>query len=144
MNLHRMHWRICGFSLVEVVLAMGIVSFVANDTSKRSRDETFAAQLAANEFERIRSLSAANFPQSDDYEPRYFDSALVEVGADDEQAVYRFALSIVPAPSPAAADRIFNAEVAYPARAPVANRNIVRSTTLMNIPGPTPTPPPVP
>ena len=47
-----------GFSLVEVVLAIGIVSFavlstfgllsVATDTNKRARDEQSAAQLVEN------------------------------------------------------------------------------------------------
>jgi len=34
----------------------------------------------------------------------------------------------------APADRIFNAEVHYPANAPAANQNIVRFTALMNLP----------
>lgn len=133
----------CAFSLVEVVLAMGIVSFsvlatvgllsVATDTNRRSRDETFAAQLAANEFERMRSLSAANFPTST-YNTRYFDSNLKEVGSGDITAVYEFGVTISPAPSPAPADLIFNAEVRYPAKAP--NQNKVLFTTLMNIPKP--------
>ena len=78
------------FSLVEVVLAIGIVSFsvlatvgllsVASDTNKRSRDEGNAARLAANEFERLRSLGTPNFPSAD--YSRYYDSDLKEVATD--------------------------------------------------------------
>lgn len=131
-----------GFSLVEVVVAMGIVSFsvlatvgllsVANDTNRRSREETFAAQLAANEFERLRSLSASNFPTGE-YPPRFYDADLVEVG-DDDRAIYKFALVIEPLTQPGGADFVFNVEVRYPARAPEANQNVVRFTTLMNKP----------
>jgi type II secretory pathway pseudopilin PulG len=132
-----------GFSLVEVVVALGIVSFsvlatvgllsVANDTNRRSRDETFAAQLAANEFARLRSLSAANFPTGT-YNPRYFTADLAEVGANDTKAVYKFGLTIVPMAAPAAAEFVFNADVSYPALAPTANQTVVRFTTLMNRP----------
>ena len=78
-----------GFSLVEVVLAMGIVSFcvlatfgllsIGNDTNRRSRDEMIAAQLAENEFSRIRALSVANFPVNG-YVSRYFDGNLRDLG----------------------------------------------------------------
>src|SRR5438132_68557 len=84
-----------GFSLIEVVLSIGVVSFavlasfgllsVANGTSKNARDEGLAARLAANEFDRIRSLSSANFPNV--YDTRYFDSRLVDLGTDRVTAV---------------------------------------------------------
>ncbi len=134
------------FSLVEVVLAMGIVSFsvlatvgllsVANDTNRRSREETFSAQLAANEFERIRSLSAANFPTST-YTPRFFDANLADLGTNNSaNAVYQFAITIVPLNPPTPADYVFNAEIRYPANAPAANQNVALFTTLMNAPQP--------
>lgn len=137
------------FSLVEVVLAVGMVSFsvlatigllsVANDTNRRSRDETSAARLASNEFERIRSLQST-FPQSN-YTSRYFDSDLAEVQADDSKAVYRLEIAITaPSPSPGPADLIFNATVAYPVTAPSPTQ--IRFTTLMNIPPATPSPTP--
>src|SRR3954454_8572837 len=76
------------FSLIEVVAAIGIVSFavlatfgllsVANDTSRNARDEGLAARLAANEFARIRSLGAGNFPHK--YDTRFFDETLNDVG----------------------------------------------------------------
>lgn len=132
-----------GFTLVEVVLAMGIVSFsvlatvgllsVAGDTNRRARDEAFSAQLANNEFERIRSLSSANFPTTE-YIPRYFDANLAEVSADSPQAVYKFVINIVPLTPPTPADYVFNAEVSYPAAAP--HPTVVRFTTLMNLPKP--------
>src|SRR6476660_1944370 len=82
-----------GFSLVEVVLAIGVVSFavlatigllsVASDTNKRAKDEGAAARLAANEFERLRSLSASSTFWSTHpltYSTRYFDSSLNDLG----------------------------------------------------------------
>lgn len=132
-----------GFSLVEVVLALGVVSFavvatvgllsVASDTNRRARDETFAAQVAANEFARIRSLSA-NFPTSS-YTTRYYDVNLVGLGTTKTaDAVYELKIDLVTLPAPAAADMAFNAEVRYPANA--AAPNVSRFTTLMNIPKP--------
>jgi uncharacterized protein (TIGR02598 family) len=113
--------RIKGFSLVEVVLAIGIVSFsvlatvgllsVGNDTNKRARDEGFAAQIAANEFQRIRSLGANVFPTIPGSLPaRYFDGDMKEV--------------------PTAAGAAY--EVRNPPQA--ANPTIVRFTTLVTKP----------
>ncbi len=140
-----MRSRARAFSLVEVVLAMGIVSFsvlatvgllsVANDTNRRSREETFAAQLAANEFDRLRALSAVNFPAS--YNARYFDANLGDLGTNKTSAaVYQFGISIVPLSPPVPADSVFNAEVRYPANAPAASQSVYRFTTLMNTPKP--------
>ena len=138
------------FSLVEVVLAVGIVAFavlttvgllaVADETNRRSREEGFAAQLAANEFERIRTLGPTNFPAANIYNPRFFDSNLAEVSSADARAVYEMRMTIAPPPSPAPADRIFNAEVRYPAKAASPSKYLF--TTLMNIPVATPTPTP--
>src|ERR1700704_6628464 len=84
------------FSLVEVVIAMGIVSFsvlatvgllsVASNTNKNARDEGFAARLASNEFERLRSLSSSSafWPATPGtlptYSTRYYDSNLTDLG----------------------------------------------------------------
>ena len=82
--------RTRSFSLVEVVLAIGIVGFsvlatvallsVGNDANKRARDEGFAAQIAANEFARLRSLSAVTFPSPipATLPPQFFDSDMKE------------------------------------------------------------------
>jgi uncharacterized protein (TIGR02598 family) len=132
-----------GFSLLEVVVAIGIVSFavlstfgllsVATDTNKRAQDEQSAAQLAQNEFQRIRSLSSANFPAT--YATRYYDAGLSDLGtALNGAAVYQLQIVIVTPAAPAPADRIFNAEVHYPANAAGANQNVVRFTALMNLP----------
>lgn len=132
------------FSLVEVVVAIGIVSFavlstfgllsVATDTSRRARDEQSAAQLVQNEFQRIRSLSSANFPTTT-YVTRYYDASLNDLGTTlNGTAIYQLQIAIVASAAPAPADRIFNAEVHYPANAVPANQNIVRFTTLMNLP----------
>ena len=132
-----------GFSLVEVVLALGIVSFavlstfgllsVATDTNKRARDEQSAAQLVENEFQRIRSLSSANFPAT--YATRYYDASLNDLGTTlNGAAIYQLEIAIVTPAPPAPADRIFNAKVHYPANAAAANQNVVRFTTLMNLP----------
>src|SRR3954469_4478479 len=85
------------FSLVEVVLAIGVVSFavlatfgllsVANDTSKNARDEGLAARLAANEFARMRSLGTGNPPTT--YITRYFDEQLVDRGTDKTTALHQ-------------------------------------------------------
>jgi uncharacterized protein (TIGR02598 family) len=132
-----------GFSLVEVVLAIGIVSFavlstfgllsVATDTNKRVRDEQSAAQLVENEFQRIRSLSSANFPAT--YATRYYDASLNDLGTTlNGAAIYQLEIAIVTPASPAPADRIFNAKVHYPANAVATNQNVVRFTILMNLP----------
>ena len=132
-----------GFSLVEVVVAIGIVSFavlstfgllsVATDTSKRARDEQSAAQLVQNEFQQIRSLSSANFPVT--YTTRYYDASLNDLGTIlNGAAIYQLQIAILTPAAPAPADRILNAEVHYPANAAPANQNIVRFTTLMNLP----------
>lgn len=130
------------FSLVEVVIAMGIVSFsvlatigllsVANDTSKNARDEGMAARLASNEFDRIRSLSAKTFPTA--YATRYFDSDLKDLGTSKTfAAVYAFSITFVPSPANSGtADEILNAEVACPVQA--AKPQVFRFTTLVNIP----------
>ena len=59
------------FSLVEVVLAIGIVSFsvlatvgllaVGNETNKRARDEGFAAQIAATSLSGFARLVSPPF-----------------------------------------------------------------------------------
>lgn len=132
-----------GFSLVEVTLAIGVVAFAvlstfallstATDTNKRSRDDQAAAQIAQNEFQRLRSLSSANFPSV--YVSRYYDANMTDLGtALGSSAVYRLDIAIVTPAAPAAVDRIFNAEVHYPANAAAANQNIVRFTALMNLP----------
>ena len=148
--------QVRGFSLVEVVLAMGIVSFcvlavfgllsTGNDTNRRSRDEMIAAQLAENEFSRIRALSVANFPING-YLSRYFDGNLRDLGTTlSRDATYQFRINIEPSPAPVPppASMLFNAEVRYPAQAPEANQEVVRFTTLMTVPRPTPTPTPAP
>jgi uncharacterized protein (TIGR02598 family) len=144
-----------GFSLVEVVVAIGVVSFcvlatvgllsVASDTNKRAKDEGAASRLAANEFERLRSLSAASAfwtTRPLDYASRYFDSNLTDLGtASTSAAVYQLRISFIEAPSvaipnstPPPADVVVNAEVRYPAQAPAANQSFYRFTTLMNLP----------
>ncbi|MEY2561463.1 MAG: hypothetical protein QOG51_1878 [Verrucomicrobiota bacterium] len=151
------------FSLVEVVLAIGIVSFsvlatvgllsVASDTNRRSKEEGAASRLAANEFERLSSLTAvssfwATRPLI--YATRYYDVNLTDLGTDRSTAltngaVYQFELAFIEAPSPAnptasptpppgTADVVANAEVRYPAQAPTANQSVFRFTTLMNSP----------
>ena len=133
------------FTLVEVVLALGIVSFsvlavvgllsIANETNRRAREEAFAARLASNEFERLRSLSAINFPTS--AYSHFYDANLADLGtALTPAAIYELAIDLVTPPAPAPADEIINAEVRYPANAPSANQTKVRYTTLMNVPRP--------
>jgi uncharacterized protein (TIGR02598 family) len=131
------------FSLVEVVVAIGIVSFavlstfgllsVANDTNRRARDEQSAVQLVQNEFQRIRSLSSVNFPAT--YVTRYFDGSMNDLGTSlNAAAIFQLQITILTPADPAPADRIFNVEVHYPANAAPANQNVVRFTTLMNLP----------
>ncbi len=139
---HPAAWR--AFSLVEVVVAIGIVGFVvistfgllsvATDTNKRARDEQACAQLVQNEFQRIRSLGSANFPTTT-YVTRFYDASLNDLGtAISGNAIYQLQIAIVTPVAPSAADRIFNAEVHYPAIAAPANQKIVRFTSLMNLP----------
>ncbi len=140
-----------GFSLVEVVLAIGIVSFavlstfgllsVANDTNRRARDDQASAQLVQNEFQRIRSLSSVNFPTAS-YQPQYYDSNLTDLGSTiGPTAFYRVEMTITPYPTPTppsppavAAELIFNAEVHYPANAPTPNQTVARFTTSIYSP----------
>lgn len=134
-----------GFTLVEVVLALGIVGFsvlttvgllsVASDTNRRSRDETFAAQLAANEFEHIRALTQPNFPTpATGYPTHYFNSDLIEVPSGDPAAFYKFDVHVQALANGTPADLVFNADVLYPALAATPNK--ISFTTLMNIPKP--------
>lgn len=143
------------FSLVEVVIAIGVVGFavlatfgllsVAGDTGRNARDEQSAARVATNEFNRLRSLSVVNFPTAG-YDPRYYDVGLADLGKMKDfgptpppTAVYKVSMYLAtPSPSPGPADWIVNAEVAYPAQAP--SPTIVRFTTLMNTPVATPAP----
>ena len=139
------------FSLVETVVAIGLVSFsvlatigllsIGGDTAKRAKDEQFAARLADNEFEKIRSLSASSsfWPAGGSlpgYSSRYFDSGLSDIGTTKTaDAIYEISMSFVAAPV-GTADFVANAEVRYPANAPTANQNVYRFTTLMNVPSP--------
>lgn len=135
------------FSLVEVVLAIGVVSFsvlatigllsAGSDTSKRAKDEASAARLTASEFERLRSLSAASFSTYyPSYSAKYYDSNLTDLGtANTTNAVYQLSITFATAPT-GTADLIANAEVRYPAQAAPANQNLYRFTTLINIPPP--------
>ncbi|MBA3606916.1 MAG: hypothetical protein H0W43_00135 [Chthoniobacterales bacterium] len=144
-----------GFSLVEVVVAIGIVSFavlsvfgllsVATDTNRRSREEQSCAQLVQNEFQRIRSLSSVNFPMTT-YVTRYYDAGLNDLGTSiSGNAIYQLQIAITPHPTPFPtptptpmpagwAQMLYNAEVRYPANAPAANQKAVRFTALMNNP----------
>lgn len=134
-----------GFSLVEVVLAVGVVSFsvlatvgllsVASDTNKRAKDEASSARLAANEFERLRSLSSVTFSTYyPTYSTRYYDSNSVDLGTTKTaNAVYELHIQFSTAPT-GTADTLLDAEVRYPAQAPSANQSVSRFTTLMNIP----------
>ncbi|MGI8889936.1 MAG: hypothetical protein ACR2G0_04030 [Chthoniobacterales bacterium] len=118
-----------------VLSTFGLLS-VATDTNKRARDEQGCAQLVQNEFQRIRSLSSADPVWStSNYNPHYYDAGLNDLGTSvTSAAIYQLQLAIVTPAAPAPADRIFNAEVHYPANAPSANQKIVRFTTLINLP----------
>jgi type II secretory pathway pseudopilin PulG len=153
----------CSFSLVEVVLALGIVSIsvlatigllaVADDTNKKARDEGLVARLAANEFDRLRALSASSSfcstrPLS--YRTRYYSNSLTDLGVDRSTAlangaIYQLQISFIEAPSPGnpnpnptppsgTADVVANAEVRFPAQAAAANQTVFRFTILMNFP----------
>jgi type II secretory pathway pseudopilin PulG len=148
---------------VEVVIAIGIVSFsvlatigllaVGNDTNRKARDEGSAARLAANEFDRLNSLSSSSSfwtARPLTYSTRYYDDNLTDLGIDRPTAlangaVYQFQISFIEAPSPAnpnpsstpptgTADVVVNAEVRYPVQATAANQQVFRFTTLMNFP----------
>lgn len=149
--------------MVEVVLAIGVVSLsvlatvgllsVATDTGKKSKDEGSAARLAANEFERLGSLSSSSAFWSTRplvYATRYYDANLTDLGTDKPTAltngaVYQLQISFVegpsganPSPSPTpplgTADVVLNAEVRYPVQAATANQNVFRFTSLLNSP----------
>jgi uncharacterized protein (TIGR02598 family) len=138
------------FSLVETVVAIGLVSFsilttigllsIGSDTSKRAKDESTAARLVENEFERLRSLSeSAGFWPSHTstvptYTAKYYGSDLAELPGSTN-AIYRLDITFVAAPI-GTADFVANAELRYPANAPAANQSVYRFTTLMNIPSP--------
>lgn len=154
-----------GFSLVETVVAIGLVAFsvlatigllsIGSDTSRRAKDESSAARLAENEFEKLRSLSGASSFWSTtplNYATRYFDAGLNDLGtsrpaAISNGAVYQFQIAFVespsagnpnpsPTPPPGSADVVLNAEVRYPAGAAASNQSVYRFTTLMNFPSP--------
>jgi uncharacterized protein (TIGR02598 family) len=138
------------FSMVETVAAIGLVSFsvlatigllsIGSDTAKRAKDESTAARLVENEFERLRSLSAAaGFWPSDTssaptYSSKYYDTNLSEL-PNTTNAIYQLNITFAAAPS-GTADFVANAEVRYPASAPAANQSVYRFTALMNIPSP--------
>ncbi len=146
-----------GFSLVETVVAIGLVSFsvlatigllsIGSDTAKRAKDESTAARLAENEFERLRSLSSTSTfwpappvppasPTSPTYAPRYYDSDLSDLGTTKSAtAIYELDITFAAAP-PGTADFVANAAVRYPANAAATNQSVYRFTTLMNIPSP--------
>jgi type II secretory pathway pseudopilin PulG len=149
----RKHKAVGSFSLVEVVAAIGLVSFavlatfgllsVANDTSKNARDEGLATRLVANELARIRSLSSTNFPHT--YVTRYFDRRLVDLGTDQTTALqngamYQFSIlndsatSQFPTAPSGTGDWLVNAEVRFPVAAPAANQTVFRFTTVLNDP----------
>lgn len=132
---------VAGFSLVEVVLAIGIVAFsilatfgllsVGHDTNKKSREDVFAAQIASNEFARLRSQSSVTF--STTYPTRHYDSNGTDLGTTlTANAVYELRIAFVTTPPSGTADLLLNAEVRYPAGG--ATQSIVRFTNLMNTP----------
>jgi len=159
-RLHPSHYA---FSLVEVVLALGIVSIsvlatigllaVANNTNKTAREEGLAARLAANEFDRLNGLSASSSfwtTRPLTYSTRYYSNNLTDLGTDrttalTNGAVYQMQISFVegpsaanPSPSPTppigTADVVANAEVRFPVQAAAANQTVFRFTALMNFP----------
>ena len=137
-----------GFSLVETVVAIGLVSFsilatigllsIGGDTAKRAKDESTAARLVENEFERLRSLSGsagfwpANTSTAPTYAAKYYGSDSSEL-PNATNAIYQLNITFVAAPT-GTADFVANAELRYPASAPAANQSVYRFTTLMNIP----------
>lgn len=137
-----------GFSLVETVVALGLVAFsvlatigllsIGGDTAKRAKDESMATRLVENEFDRLRSLSgsAGFWPTSTSTTPTYtskfYGSDLSEL-PNATNAIYQLNITFVAAPT-GTADFVANAELRYPANAPAANQSVYRFTTLMNIP----------
>ena len=137
-----------GFSLVETVVAIGLVSFsvlatigllsIGSDTAKRAKDESAAARLVENEFERLRSLSGSagfwptNTSTIPTYTAKYYGSDFTEL-PNATNAIYQLNITFVAAPT-GTADFVANAELRYPANAPAANQSVYRFTTLMNIP----------
>jgi uncharacterized protein (TIGR02598 family) len=132
-----------GFSLVETVVAIGLVSFsvlatigllsIGGDTAKRAKDESSAIRLVENEFERLRSLTSASFSHYyPTYSSKYYDSNLSEL-PNSTNAIYQLNIAFANGPT-GTADLVVNAEVRYPANAPAANQSVFRFTTLMNIP----------
>ena len=138
------------FSLVETVVALGLVSFsvlatigllsIGSDTGKKAKDEASAARLAENEFERLRSLSSASSfwsggsasPPS--YSTRYYDSNAADLGTTKTaDAIYQLSATFSTAPK-GTADFVADAEVRFPANAQPANQSVYRFTTLMNAP----------
>jgi uncharacterized protein (TIGR02598 family) len=137
-----------GFSLVETVVAIGLVSFsvlatvgllsIGSDTAKRAKDESAAARLVENEFERLRSLSgsARFWPTSTSTTPTYaskFYGTDFSEMPNSTNAIYQLDIKFAAAPT-GTADFVANAELRYPANAPAANQSVYRFTTLMNIP----------
>jgi uncharacterized protein (TIGR02598 family) len=131
------------FSLVETVVALGLVSFsvlatigllsVGGDTAKKAKDESSAARLVENEFERLRSLSSTSFSNYyPTYTSKYYDSNLSEL-PNSTNAIYQLNITFGTGPT-GTADLVANAELRYPANAPAANQSIYRFTALMNIP----------
>jgi len=137
-----------GFSLVETVVAIGLVSFsilatigllsIGSDTAKRAKDESTAARLVENEFERLRSLSSsagfwpANTSTPPTYTSKYYSSDLAEL-PNSTNAIYQLKITFVAAPA-GTADFVAYAELRYPANASATNQSVYRFTTLMNIP----------
>lgn len=145
-NLRRFHQ---GFSLVEVVLALGLVAFgilatfglmtVGHDTITNGRNEAMAARLAHNEFSRIRSLKT-NFPNTPpNYDTRYFTSSLVDVNATDKadalskNALYQFDIeSPFATGAYGSGDWTLNGRVSFPIAA--ASPTVLRFVTTVNNP----------
>lgn len=138
------------FSLVETVVAIGLVSFsilatigllsIGGDTAKKAKDESTAARLVENEFERLRSLSgSAGFWPPDtstvpSYTAKYYSSEFTEL-PNATNAIYQLNITFVAAPT-GTADFVANAELRCPANTAPKNQNVYRLTTLMNIPSP--------
>jgi uncharacterized protein (TIGR02598 family) len=150
MTKRNFRYRESAFSLVETVVAIGLVSFstlatigllsIGSDTAKRAKDESTAARLVENEFERLRSLSqSAGFWPTDTtktptYTSKYYGSDLAQL-PNSTNAIYQLNITFVAAPT-GTADFVANAELRYPATAPAANQSVYKFTTLMNIPSP--------
>jgi type II secretory pathway pseudopilin PulG len=143
------HPFFAGFSLVETVGAIGLVSFsvlatigllsIGSETGKRAKDESSTARLAENEFQQLRSLSSSSgfwTTSPPTYTTRYYDSNFADLGTTKAaSAIYQLDITFATAPV-GTADLVANAEVRYPANAPTANQSVYRFTTLLNIPSP--------